>query len=395
MRIGRRPQALRRHGIIVALIAGMITLVAASAVAVIGQVTLEVPNASGTQFGFDVESAALAPVTAASTDVRTNANISIGYRQLVTLNDAGVAKLATTDFETVGCAEMRAATFFSSVFTGTDGTTDPVPGTIFVVRSRIDGYAKMQLVSIKTGAPKGLVLDFVTSACPLDSTPPVITPSVTGAEGESGWFVGPVDVSWAVVDPESSIVSTEGCDAATLADDTAGSTVTCSAVSAGGASSESITVAIDQTPPTIAFDGNQGVYELDEQVTIDCVAADATSGVASDTCESVDAPAYDYGPGEHDLSASATDVAGNTGEGSTSFEVIVTGGGVARLILRLVADEGLADTLRHKAEQVTSAPNANAHAGLLRSFENFVAAKVGKGLDQATADLLIRVVSAL
>ncbi|HVL88713.1 MAG TPA: hypothetical protein VM841_00615, partial [Actinomycetota bacterium] len=331
------------------LIGTTIALVPASALAASGRVTLEVPNASGTQFGFDVETAGATPATAASTDVRTHTSTTVGYRQLVALNGGGVAKLATTDFAAVGCVEMRGAALNGTVFTGSDGSTDPVPGTIYVVRSNLGNYAKMQLVSIKTTAPKGLVLDFETSDCPLDSTPPVITPSVTGAEGFAGWYVGPVTISWTVTDEQSGISSTEGCDTAELSDDSRETTITCTATSAGGTASQSVTVSIDRTAPVVAYDGNRGTYELDEHVVVDCVASDDTSGIASDTCASVDAPAHELGPGTHTASASATDVAGNEGEGSAEFEVIVTPGGVARLIVKLITDTGLASTLRYKA----------------------------------------------
>lgn len=387
--------ALRRKGIVTVLIGTMIAVVPVWASAATGQVSLEVPNASGTQFGFDVESASLAPATAASTDVRTHTNTSVGYRQLIALNGSGVAKLSTTDFTAVDCFAMRNASFELSVFTGVDGTTDPVPGTIYVVRSRVDGYAKMQLVSVKQTAPKGLVLDYLTSDCPSDTTPPEITPSISGPEGAAGWFVGPVDVSWAVGDAESEIISTEGCEPVTLADDGAAVTVTCSAASAGGASSATAEISIDATDPVVSYEGNRGVYELDEHVAINCVASDATSGVASDTCAAVDGPAHEFGPGEHHASAVAADVAGNEGNGSTSFEVIVTPGGVARLTIKLVSDGDLASQLQHKADKVASASNVVARTGALRSFENFANAHVGKGLDRATADLLISLVSQL
>lgn len=383
-------EALRTRRIGVGILSGMLALLPAAASAATGQVTLEVP--AGSHFGFDVETAATAPATAASTDVRTHTNTTVGHRQLVAINGAAVAKLASTDLASVGCAEMRTASFASFVFTGADGTVEPVPGTIFVVRSRVDGYAKMQIVSVKTTAPKGLVLNFVTSLCPLDSTPPDIAATVFGPEGSGDWYVGPVDVSWTVADAESGIISTEGCDAVTLTDDTQSATVTCSAVSAGGSSSASVTVAIDQTPPDVSYEGNRDVYDIDEQVTIRCVATDQTSGVASDTCESVDAAAHDLGPGDHAASAEATDVAGNTGSGSTAFRVVVTPDGVANLIVRLVPDSDLARVLQTKASKVSSAANAHARDGALDSFENFVSAKTGKGIDPAAAHVLITAV---
>ena len=44
-------------------------------------------------------------------------------------------------------------------------------------------------------------------------------------------------------------------------------------------------------------------------------------GIASETCADVLGPAYTFGLGSEDFSASATDLAGNVGEASGSFEV--------------------------------------------------------------------------
>jgi hypothetical protein len=83
-----------------------------------------------------------------------------------------------------------------------------------------------------------------------DTTPPVITPSVSGTLGTNGWFVSNVDVGWIVSDAESAISSSSGCDSAVVTSDTAGVTFTCSATSGGGTSSLSVTVKRDATPPT-------------------------------------------------------------------------------------------------------------------------------------------------
>lgn len=92
----------------------------------------------------------------------------------------------------------------------------------------------------------------VNAVAPLsDTTPPVITPIFDGLWGEYGWFVSNVIVSWYVVDDESPISSSSGCDPTTILADNAGTTVTCSATSEGGTSSESVTIRIDATPPDI------------------------------------------------------------------------------------------------------------------------------------------------
>jgi virginiamycin B lyase len=86
-----------------------------------------------------------------------------------------------------------------------------------------------------------------------DSTPPAITPLVTGTLGSSGWYRSDVSLSWNVTDPESGIASSSGCGTTTLSADTPGITLTCSATNGDGLSaSRSITIKIDKTPPAIS-----------------------------------------------------------------------------------------------------------------------------------------------
>src|SRR5262249_38240685 len=82
-----------------------------------------------------------------------------------------------------------------------------------------------------------------------DTTPPRISASVLGTPGDGGWFTSSAQVTWTVVEPESSVTSRTGCDATTLSADTAGTTLTCTATSAGGSNSASTTIKIDRTPP--------------------------------------------------------------------------------------------------------------------------------------------------
>ena len=82
----------------------------------------------------------------------------------------------------------------------------------------------------------------------------------------------------------------------------------------------------DATPPLVTYSGDAGTYTVDEDVSITCSASDPEpgSGLDSSTCEDVSGPAYSFGLGSHTFSASATDVAGNTGTGRTTFTVVVT-----------------------------------------------------------------------
>lgn len=148
----------------------------------------------------------------------------------------------------------------------------------------------------------------------LDSTPPVIVPSVTGTEGASGWYRGPVTVSFAVSDGESAIASSSGCDAVTLSGNTPGQAFTCSATSEGGSNSASVTIKIDQDGPALVTPSNIVTDSTDPggaSVTYSATATDSPSGLAGDL---ICAPSSgsNFAIGITPVSCTATDHAGNT-----------------------------------------------------------------------------------
>ncbi|MFI5053447.1 MAG: hypothetical protein ACHQDE_03720 [Acidimicrobiia bacterium] len=158
-----------------------------------------------------------------------------------------------------------------------------------------------------------------------DTTQPEISPTIDGTLGTNGWYTSDVVISWDVLDPESGIASSSGCGSATLTTDTAGTTLTCTAVNGAGlTATQSVTIKRDATAPVVTYSGNAGTYGLLAAIAINCTAIDGLSGVASSTCANVSGPAWSFGAGPHTLSASATDNAGNTGTGSMTFTVMVT-----------------------------------------------------------------------
>lgn len=113
-----------------------------------------------------------------------------------------------------------------------------------------------------------------------DSTPPIITPTVTGSLGNQGWYIGNVDVSWSITDAESSVSSSIGCDATTITQDTSGITFTCSATSNGGTGTNSITIKRDTTAPAVSCEAPDGQWHLAD-VTIACNASDNLSSLSN------------------------------------------------------------------------------------------------------------------
>jgi hypothetical protein len=84
---------------------------------------------------------------------------------------------------------------------------------------------------------------------PADSTPPVITPSVTGTLGNAGWYTSDVGLTWTVTDAQSAISSSTGCVPSNVVADTPGMTFTCEATSAGGTNTVSVTIKRDASAP--------------------------------------------------------------------------------------------------------------------------------------------------
>jgi hypothetical protein len=110
-------------------------------------------------------------------------------------------------------------------------------------------------------------------------------------------------------------------------------------------------IRIDKTPPTVTYTGNAGTYSIDQTVAITCTAADphnangtAGSGLASTTCVNVNEPAYTFPLGSNALAASATDIAGNVGTGSTTFTVHVTSSSLCTLTARFIQGSPKAQT---------------------------------------------------
>jgi probable HAF family extracellular repeat protein len=90
----------------------------------------------------------------------------------------------------------------------------------------------------------------VTVLSAADTTPPVITPTVTGTTGLNGWFIGPVTVSWSVTDGQSAVTS-PACASVVIATNGAAQTRSCTATSAGGTATVSTpSISIDTQAPS-------------------------------------------------------------------------------------------------------------------------------------------------
>ena len=196
-------------------------------------------------------------------------------------------------------------------------------------------------VSDGSSSAVGSVTVLVESAA--DSSPPLITPSVVGTLGGNGWYVSGVEVTWLVNDPESPIESAVGCERRFLIEDTAGVTITCSATSAGGSASQSVTIRKDASPPAIRFPTPPpgAGYYVGEVVEADFECSDAGAGVATCVGTSADGTAVDTSTlGERSFVVTGTDQAGNTQTFRRRYNVVNRG----EIIITTVAGGGPIDS---------------------------------------------------
>jgi hypothetical protein len=179
----------------------------------------------------------------------------------------------------------------------------------------------------------------VTSLSPFvvfagDPTPPVIEPELDGPLGDNSWYTGDVIVRWSISDPQSAILSTDGCGDTPITSDTGGTTLTCTATSDGGTSSASVTIKRDTTPPTLTVPASMVVDATGP-------AGAGVTYAASATDELDPAPVVICAPasgavvpiGTTTVACTATDAAGN----HSSATFVVTVRGAADQLHRLAA----------------------------------------------------------
>jgi hypothetical protein len=157
----------------------------------------------------------------------------------------------------------------------------------------------------------------------LDSTAPLVSAALSpgSPDGANGWFHSDIGVTWNVADAESPVGSQTDCGPQTVATDGV-VTFTCSATSAGGTTSQPVTVKRDGAPPSPpAFTGITNgasftTLTVPAANAIGCTATDATSGVVSCVVSG-----FSKAVGSHTLTATATDESGLTSTSALSYRV--------------------------------------------------------------------------
>jgi photosystem II stability/assembly factor-like uncharacterized protein len=267
---------------------------------------------------------------------------------------------------------------------------------------RLSGSQQLDSVSFVdpehawTAGGFGLILDYARRA--IVPPRPNIGPSVVGTPGSNGWYDSDVLVSWGwmdgdvPIDPSNCTTETpsQGEGILTL-------TATCADLN-GNIATDTYVVKVDKTPPVVAFAGDAGSYTVDQQVTITCAAGDAVSGVATTSCADITAPAYTFALGNHNDTATATDIAGNVGTGSTSFTVNVTYASLRNLVSAFSSSTAVADGLNSKlaAAEAAAARGQTATAqNIRRAFTNQLNAQAGKAISADHATVLANLAAQL
>lgn len=197
------------------------------------------------------------------------------------------------------------------------------PGSTIEVTGTPSGGKPDHKVAASGGSNKFTIT--VGTPAPVDSTPPTITPQVTGTKtiASSDWYTSDVAVSFAVVDNESTVSSkTAGCDAGlSVTSDTSGTSVTCSATSAGGTASKTINIKRDTTKPSITAaraagsEANSNGWN-NAAVTVGFSCTDGGSGLAEGACPSN--VTKDREGRNQEAEGSVSDLAGNSASDTLS-----------------------------------------------------------------------------
>jgi hypothetical protein len=206
---------------------------------------------------------------------------------------------------------------------GSSAISFNAPGTAgdytYTVKWAATSYTCASSPCLSTAGAFSIIVHVVA---PSDSTPPVITVTCNGAACSSNWYTVDVIVDWTVTDAESSVSIDSGCVDQTLSSDTTGTTLSCTAHSAGGSSTSSVTIKIDKTPPTFEACPVAGPFILNTgtQTVGPIGASDATSGLnagASTLTGSVDTSSV----GTKTVTFTAVDNAGNSATKQCTYSV--------------------------------------------------------------------------
>ena len=161
-------------------------------------------------------------------------------------------------------------------------------------------------------------------AVKVDKTAPTISAAATTApNGTNGWYTGNVTVRFTCADGTGSGIPTSACpaDQVLSTDGTAVASTAQTVTDAAGntsAASNVVTVKIDKTAPTLSPAVSPNPVLLNGTATVTSGAADALSGLASQSCGAL----VTNSVGAKSVTCTATDNAGNSNSATATYNVI-------------------------------------------------------------------------
>lgn len=245
-----------------------------------------------------------------------------------------------------------------------------------------------------------------------DITPPQTGHSIIG-ETKGGWYATPVTVELIAEDGGTGAAATyysinegavqEGTSVAVALEGTHSLTFWSLDAAGNIEAAQTIGVKLDLSGPEIVLsvaDGTQ--YSINETVHITCEVTDNASGVATSSCEEINAAAYTLEPGTHTFRVEAIDNAGNQSSKSINIVITVDFDGLIALTEQLFSNNGsnidILNTLIEKLVAAQSSDikgNTNARDGQIGAFINQLEAQSGKAIPAEQAEILIGLAQSL
>ena len=172
---------------------------------------------------------------------------------------------------------------------------------------------------------------------PRDTSPPIVRATVQGTQGTNGWYISGVQVTWSISDSESDVESTDGCDPVTVDTDNPGLNLTCTATSAGGTTTESLTIKRDATAPVLTCPIPEPTFEQG------AAGAELTAGVSDEASgaavDQIAVPVDTLTPGSKSVEVDSVDRAGNEATATCGFTVATPPAEeLARVVARVFGD---------------------------------------------------------
>jgi hypothetical protein len=154
-------------------------------------------------------------------------------------------------------------------------------------------------------------------------------------------------------------------------------------------------IVLDTTAPVIEIIDLQDTYSVDSKVKITCNVNDELSGIASKECPNVEGPAYSFELGANNITASATDLAGNKAEVEIQYTVTVDFDSLSRLTESFVTHKGISNSLTNKLQKAKESSvkgNEKEMDGQIQAYKHHLNAQSGKALTEKQAKILITLV---